>query len=353
MAIAGVFVASLASRRAVGPPRRITRGPGRQVRATMGRTERANRLVYSDETLNYDIWSLPVDGRTGLAAGELVPLTDRLTPDMNPSITGDGRRMYFITARLGTWALMGKDLESGRERTLYSSPTMIYNSRVSGDGKTVYFSTSSSDLAAIAPDGGAVQIICPKCGSVTGVSADGQQILYMGTSDKGILLFDRRTGKSVNLAVGGESHKLPDGGQLSRDGKWAAFQTTDAVTWNNRIYLIPITGALPVPQDQWIPVSGEGDMARDATWTSSGNYLYLTSERDGFRCLWARRLDPDTRQPVGDMIPVRHFHSARQALRNRAASGNIIGLSAGGGRLVFALTESTGNIWAEETPLGK
>jgi hypothetical protein len=40
-------------------------------------------------------------------------------------------------------------------------------------------------------------------------------------------------------------------------------------------------------------------------------------------------------------------------MRNRAASGNIVGLSTGGNRLVFALTETTGNIWLEETVVGK
>ena len=106
---------------------------------------------------------------------------------------------------------------------------------------------------------------------------------------------------------------------------------------------------LPVPREQWILVTGESDFSRDPLFAPSGKFLYFTSEKDGFRCVWARRLHPQTRVPLGEAFPIEHFHTSRLAIRTLASSGNTIGFSAGGNQLVFALAEITGNIWLEET----
>ena len=127
-----------------------------------------------------------------------------------------------------------------------------------------------------------------------------------------------------------------------------AFQATDNETRASRVYVIPLAGQLPVPREQWIPITGASELSRDPVWAPAGPFLYFTSERDGFRCLWARRLDPATQTPQGGAFPVQHFHTTRLALSNFAGSGNIISLSAGGNRPVFALTETTGNIWLED-----
>src|SRR5204862_5919057 len=106
------------------------------------------RLAYADETVNYDVWRLTVHAGTGLSDGQLERVTDRLTPEMNPSISGDGKQAYYITVRLGTWSLVRKDLETNRERILYSAPQLLYNSRVAANGSKVFFSGTKADLFA-------------------------------------------------------------------------------------------------------------------------------------------------------------------------------------------------------------
>jgi hypothetical protein len=44
-------------------------------------------------------------------------------------------------------------------------------------------------------------------------------------------------------------------------------------------------------------------------WSPDGALLYFLSERDGFRCLWAQRLEPTAKTPFGPAVPVHHFHS--------------------------------------------
>ena len=162
------------------------------------------------------------------------------------------------------------------------------------------------------------------------------------------MMFDVASRQIVKLADRGDPHILLDQGQFSPDGKWVAFQATNNETRESQVYVAPISGQLPAPRQQWIPVTGASELSRDPVWAPASAFLYFTSERDGFRCIWSRRVDPITQEPKGDAFPVQHFHTARLALRNRASSGNIISLSAGGSRLVFALTETTGNIWLED-----
>ena len=94
-------------------------------------------------------------------------------------------------------------------------------------------------------------------------------------------------------------------------------------------------------------VTGGDALERDPAWSADGRFLYFISERDGFRCVWARQLDPVTKRPIGDAFSVRHFHSARFSLRQVGSRGFLTGLTAGDGALVFALGELKGNVWLE------
>jgi hypothetical protein len=54
-------------------------------------------------------------------------------------------------------------------------------------------------------------------------------------------------------------------------------------------------------------------------WSPNGNLLYFVSERDGFRCIWAQRLDPGSKRPVGALFAVYHSHSPQRSLMNLGA----------------------------------
>ena len=73
--------------------------------------------------------------------------------------------------------------------------------------------------------------------------------------------------------------------------------------------------------------------------------LYFLSTRDGYNCIWSQRLDSG-KHPEGEPVAVLHLHAARRNL-NVADTGPI-GLTVGPGRIVFAMAETTGNIWLLE-----
>ena len=83
-------------------------------------------------------------------------------------------------------------------------------------------------------------------------------------------------------------------------------------------------------------------------WSPAGSLLYFISHRDGFRCIWAQRLDPLTRRPKDAPFAVDHFHNGRLSTMNvhvRAFSFEV-----SRDRLVFNMGEVTGNIWSTQAP---
>ena len=81
-------------------------------------------------------------------------------------------------------------------------------------------------------------------------------------------------------------------------------------------------------------------------WSPDGGLLYLLSERDGFSCVWAQRLEPATKKLKGEPFAVLHFHEARRSLHGQPQVG--FGPAISRDRLTFALPESSGNIWLAE-----
>ena len=104
--------------------------------------------------------------------------------------------------------------------------------------------------------------------------------------------------------------------------------------------MAPLRGCSPIAESDRIPVTSGEAFDDYLAWSPDGRLLYFISDRDGFPCLWALRLDLATRRPQGVPFAVTHFHSARNAFRHVRG-----GLSVGRDKLVLNLTETTGNIW--------
>ena len=109
--------------------------------------------------------------------------------------------------------------------------------------------------------------------------------------------------------------------------------------------VVPNTPNRKLNADEWIPISDPGNFDISPVWGADGKHIYYVSDKDGFRCIWARPVDPDTARPTGPAFPVAHFHMASQTLRTTS-------LSASRGFLIFTMTETTGNIWTQQVEGG-
>jgi dipeptidyl aminopeptidase/acylaminoacyl peptidase len=106
------------------------------------------------------------------------------------------------------------------------------------------------------------------------------------------------------------------------------------------ILIAPVRHGVATGENEWIPVT-DGAGIEAAPWSSpDGSILYFLSKRDGSQCIWAQHLDSLTKTPKGPPFAVNHFHGARYKLRE-AGFGPGIGAS----KLIFTMSDTTGNIW--------
>jgi hypothetical protein len=84
------------------------------------------------------------------------------------------------------------------------------------------------------------------------------------------------------------------------------------------------------------PQTGE----RTCGWSPDGRLLYLLLERDGFRDLYAQRIDPVRGVPEGETFVVQHLHDPR-----RRWGSTPIGTAIVNNAFVFDQVEMTGTIW--------
>jgi hypothetical protein len=236
-----------------------------------------------------------------------------------------------------------RNLSNGDEKLLTETVTPKAYLALSRDASQVAYSVGldwgTDDIYLVPAAGGAARKLCSGCGDPVYWFGDGRHVL----------IARGRQGTPASLDI--DSHQIRELtrsseigvtlARLSTDDRWAAAARSSPPG----LYIIPIGPGDPPPQDQWIALSGPGTNSRPY-WSPGGDLLYFTSTRDGSQCIWAQRLDPLTKRPVGDAFAVRHSHQAGNPASSRQS---IIQFTVGANRLVYSLQDVTGNLWSGET----
>lgn len=333
---------------ATGPIQRLTMGPGSQMQASLAPLSASGRVALANLEWNFDVWSLDLDTNRGIANGDLKRLTKEESLEAQPALDWAGRRMVYVSRQAGKWLLRTMDFQTGKDVSMVSRLKAIFAPRLSSDGSRVAYSDDVGNIYSTSIAGGVGEDLCQKCGTVTGVSGDGNRILYEPMEVENVTLVSRDTRKSTIVVAQPDKETILSGAQFSRDGNWLAFHALSGGTNTSRIWIIPTAEPYPVPPGNWIAVTDGKSQDLTPVWSPSGNLVYYITDRDGFRCVWARALDPLTKRPSGDPFAVRHFHTARLSLRRSGTGVNMIGLAVGGERAVMSFGELTGNIWLLE-----
>ncbi len=317
-----------------GPPERLTSGTMiEQDPSAASGPGGLVRLAFANLTQNLAIWSLPIEPNRGKVTGELKRLTKEAADDFSAALSRDGRRMVWVSSRSGSQEIWIKDLSSGEESALTASRAVKYLPLFSPDGSKVSFSESPSWNVYVVPSaGGAPEMVCEGCGEATGWTSDGKRIIGNRVDGQAWVL-DLASRRRANLLA--TRHWIATG-DFSPDGRWFLF--LDGST--GRQYLAPFRAEGLIAEDAWISVmEGGGNF-----WSPDGNLVYTFSRRDGYLCIWAHRLDPKTKRPIGEPFAVFHSHDARISLSNQTD----VDLAIGSDALLFNMGEHTGNIWMAE-----
>ena len=138
-----------------------------------------------------------------------------------------------------------------------------------------------------------------------------------------------------------------------------AFPTADdrwvVIGGVNVAWVIPLTPLKPTPtaeKDAALTISlpaNDVSAPRIAGWSADGHVLYWLMGLDGFRCLYAQRIDPEHRTVAGPPAIVHHFHDPARLWGSTPMSNAIIDNG-----FVFDQLARVGSIWLrEQTPPGK
>jgi Tol biopolymer transport system component len=176
-------------------------------------------------------------------------------------------------------------------------------------------------------------------------SSDGTKVLYDWGIPRYIGLLQVAAGKTMQVVKHPKYGLIQ--GRFSPDDRWISFLCMRGAG-GHAVMVAPFRGPAVIPESQWIAVSDGSAFDMRPRWSPDGNLLYYHSNRDGFRCLWAQRLDPGTKRPLGGPFCVRHFHSPRRSLAPLPEA--FMSISVGRDRIILSLQERTGNIWTFKLP---
>jgi Tol biopolymer transport system component len=262
----------------------------------------------------------------------------------------DGSKLAYLSDRTGRFEVWVKDFSSGTEAAVTNTAKAKNSAIISRDGSQVAF-TDGISVYVGSRSGEAPRLLCEECGRPDDWSPDGKLILGPGSMPLGIRVLDLTTGLFTKIAAHENLHTT--GPHLSPDGNWLTFHTAEdtrsaekRIRGKRQVFIAPYTGQW-APPSSWFAITDGQALDREAKWSADGNRIYFLSDRDGFRCIWARTLDPKTKHPAGSIYPVLHFHNASLSLLQIPNTGHV-SICQVGGKMIFAMGELTGNLWMTE-----
>jgi Tol biopolymer transport system component len=328
----------------VGPPRHATLGAAVHALPTAPAGGTSPSVVFASLSVEFQL------RRVTLAAGTPHAPPARLLPSVSqigsPSVSADGRVLVFSTRQPNGYRVMSVDMATADQHLVTTVESSDFlRVVISGDGKTVVYGASNHAGTRMTLDRGVPETICAKCGWPTHVSFDGSQALFESAGEEERLLLWSGGVLRPLISRAEAKNRMQFGGRFSPDLRWVALCAGTRDIAKREIVVVPNAPERALSDEEWIPISEGQTSDREPFWSPDGRRLFFISERDGFRCIWARPMDPRRGVPTGPAVAVAHFHHARELLRSPVPSTGGIGLTATADGLIFTIAESAGNLW--------
>jgi Tol biopolymer transport system component len=313
-----------------GPAERLTFGTAQETFPTMSLD---GTLVFAAADTNQDYWALPIDTAAVSVKGPRTQIMKNSASDQQ-ALSLDGNTLIYCSHRSGQSEIRSRDLRSGKETMLISSPIRQHVFSATADGTAFLYSPVDGTLTTFlgTTSGAPPRKLCENCDRLT-LSKDGSKLLYMVMPDRRTFhLLDLRSGQSTKLLSSATSEFTS--AQFAPDDRWVAV--TRAA--NEQLLLVPVRDS-QVDEKEMIeigrlPSMGGYGMIR---FSPDGNTIYYLSNEDGNACIYAQRLSP-SRQPAGAPVLVQHLHEAN-------TWGHPHGMRVGGDKIVLLMNQGSSNIW--------
>jgi len=331
--------------KSTGPPTGVTFGASLDSSVSVADQGSGRTVAFSSLSLARNVWKVPL-AASGDASGRAQKLLSDEADMSSPTVSLDGQTVALLARdpdgyRIVTFNLANMQRSPvaavGASRGTLDDPRFPL---LSGDGTKVVFRRDGGAFMTTVEDGPVLQLL-KSCGKPSDVTFDGGQILCDSReSDEKIVLWSHGVTETLVAQPDGRNTTQFDG-HFSPNERWVAYSEGRPSSPERRIMVVPNTPNKKLAGGDWIAIGDSGDFDISPVWGADGKHIYYVSDKDGFRCIWARPVDPDTARPTGPAFAIAHFHMASQTLRTTS-------LSASRGFLIFTMTETTGNIWTQQ-----
>jgi Tol biopolymer transport system component/DNA-binding winged helix-turn-helix (wHTH) protein len=286
------------------------------------------RLMYAIVSHTSSIYEIPTGSR-GEKSGPTLQLPLPEGDFRSPSVSRDGRWMAYDSSVLGKSNLiLLRDLARGTDRVLDEMgrrPGSGGQTSISPDGSKVIFErdckTGKSEWGGphaygfiVKAAGGEPEQICEFC-TARGFSSSGSIVLIQKYNrDGGLKPPHWIAALDLTSRTEKEFLKSPDKfvyhAFFSWDDRWVAFKAVPLEGWKSQIVIAPVRNGVAGKEAEWIAVTDGRYNDDKPQFSPDGNTVYFTSTRDGYLCVWAQKLDPVTKRPVGEALGYEHFHNS-------------------------------------------
>jgi WD40-like Beta Propeller Repeat len=135
---------------------------------------------------------------------------------------------------------------------------------------------------------------------------------------------------------------------FSWDDRWVAFKALPLEGMKTQIMIAPVRNGVAGREAKWIAVTDGRYTDDKPQFSPDGNTMYFTSTRDGYLCIWAQKLDPVTKRPVGEPFGYEHFHNSagQDAVTFWGGGGGVFpDLSVARDKMLIELPQFRAEVW--------
>ncbi len=323
-----------------GKRRWITNGSGTEVAP---RLSPSGKLVFASQRRVTDLWRLDLDSNTGKSRGEPRQITQDLLQEYAPSLSKNGKSLaYSFRDSTSSSVVRLRDLDTGKDTTLASESNTRLRAKISPDGEWVgYDSIRDTSLHVVHSKTKEVRKLCENCGFIYGWSPDSSRIIFYNGNP--IRFYTITLNGGISDLISDPKRNI-HGAAISPDGRWLAFHVP-LTNLHHDLYVTPLHNGQAGADVEWIAMTRDEYVNQTPWWSEDGNLLYFISNRDGFSCIWAQRLDPSRKTPAGSPFEVYPFHSVRRSIPPSTAG---FGPAVARDFLIYSITDNTANVWVGE-----
>jgi Tol biopolymer transport system component len=277
-----------------GAPQRLTDGS----ESAWLPTAAAGHLAFMSVRADANLWSVALDGASGVAHGPLRRMTRGPGILGYLSLTSDARTLAYGSVRLGQADLFLRDLHAGVERVLGEGPPGAkWDPAISPNGTQLAYSTRTPageralrPIFVIALSDGTWRQLGEDCGGRPREWVDERRLVIQRFArPNSIAMIDTETGVQLELLTSPD--RSVTNPRLSPDRRWIAFEASRQGE-PPAVCVCPFREQV-IPETAWVVVD------RSATypfWSADGRLLYYTPI--------------GTNPMVRSAIRARHFASA-------------------------------------------